>query len=206
MKYIIALFLLIQVFGIEFVFGQGERFSIGCILGVNFALLPYEKPTKNDEQHRPNNGLNTGLFCNAIISRHFNIKVEMLYSSNGSYIYPESFPKIDYGRIKIRNIEVPFHFDFYVNSFKLTTFLPDWSFEIGGAYTRMFNYYIEDKDENNVTEQIEYNYKDAFLFQIGTTIYFTEHFGGNLRFSKPLFPTNKNKLSLTSTIRLIYRL
>lgn len=205
MKYILAVFLLMQMSGIQYILGQADRFSIGSVLGLNFASLPYEQTINSDEQNKHNNGINTGVFCNAIINSQFNIKIEMLYSVNGSFIYPEFFPKIDYGKIKLRHIEVPFHLDFYINSFKLTNFLPDWSFEIGGAYTKLFNYYIEDVDENNVTEQIKYNYNDALLIQAGTTIYFAKHFGANLRYSLPLLPSKK-KVILSNSIRLIYRL
>lgn len=205
MKTILFLVLLLQVLIIENIGAQEETFTIGGIMGLNFAFLPYEHLNINGEDQRTYNGLNTGIFCNAFINKYFSIKTEILYSSNGSYIYPESFPKLRYGKSVLRHVEVPFHIDFYVNSFKSTSFLPDWSIEAGGAYVRMFNYYVEDIEENNVTQQIEYSYKRALLLQTGTTIFFSRHFGGNLRFSFPLYPF-KNELSLTTAIRLIYRI
>lgn len=176
-------------------YAQKNVFNAGAILGLNIASLP------NDENDYK--GLNTGIFSDADINKHYNLKVEILFSQNGEYILPKYYPNTDYGKIRLNHIEIPFHLDFYTDSYKMTKFLPDWALEIGGAYARLFNYYAEDKNRNNITDQVVYGYKDTFLFQFGTTVYFTEHIGGNLRFSKPM---KKTELDITSALRLIYRL
>jgi predicted DNA binding CopG/RHH family protein len=195
MKYIaipITFILLVNI--TESVFSQENLFGIGGLFGLNTASLTNET---NDFI-----GLNTGIFCNANVNDHYNLKMEILYSQNGEYILPKYYPNIDYGKIRLNHIEIPFHFDFYINSFKSTSFFPDWTLELGGAYTKLLSYYAEDKNRNEVTDQIVYDYSDAILIQIGTTGYISKHFGVNLRFSKPL----SKKLDITSALRLVYRL
>lgn len=174
---------------------QKEIFNVGAILGVNIASLPNEE---NDYT-----GLNTGIFCNANMNKHYNIKMEMLFSQNGEYILPKYYPNVDYRRIRLNHVELPFHFDFYVNSFKKTEFLPDWALELGFAYTRLFSYHAEDRLGYDITDQVIYDYQDTFLFQFGTTVYFSEHFAYNIRFSKPI---KNSVLEMTGALRLIYRL
>jgi len=176
-------------------FAQKEIFNLGAVVGINIASLP------NDECDYK--GLNTGIFCNADINKHYDLRMEILFSQNGEYILPKHYPEIEYRKIRLNHVELPFHFDFYVNSFNSTKFLPDWSLEIGFAYTRLFSYYAEDRIGYDITDQIIYDYIDTFLFQFGTTVFFTKHFGYNIRFSKPI----KNyMLDLTGALRLIYRL
>ncbi len=174
---------------------QNDLFNVGAILGLNIASLP------NDENDY--NGINTGIFCDANINKHFDVKIEMLYSQNGEYILPKYYPNIDYGKIRLSHIEIPLHFDFYINSYESTNFFPDWTLELGLAYARLFRYYAEDVDGNNITDQVVYDYYNTILLQWGTTLFFSKHIGGNLRFSKPL--SNKG-LDITGALRLIYRL
>jgi hypothetical protein len=189
---LILLFLLISN---RQTFAQKDLFNAGAILGLNIASLP------NDENSY--NGLNAGIFCNADINEHYDLKMEMLFSQNGEYILPKYYPNIDYGKIRLNHVELPFHFDFYVNSYKKTSFLPDWALEIGFAYAKLFSYYAEDNLGYDITDQVIYDYMDTFLFQFGTTVYFSEHFAYNIRFSKPI----KNSiLEMSGALRLIYRL
>ena len=176
-------------------FAQRELFNVGAIFGLNIASLP------NDENAY--NGLNTGIFCNADINKHYNLRMELLFSQNGEYILPKYYPNIDYGKIRLNHVELPFHLDFYVNSFKKTKFLPDWALEVGFAYARLFNYYAEDNMRYDITEQVIYDYFDTCLFQFGTTVYFSKHFAYNIRFSKPIV---NSVLDITGALRLIYRL
>ena len=203
-RYIILFLILFQIIVIKKTSAQKEVFGIGGIIGINFSLLSFEQPIGNEQSYN-NNGLVAGICCNADINRHYNVKMEILYSRNGAYINPESVENIQYGKIKLNYIEVPFHFDYYINSYKSTKFLPDWAIEMGGAYANLFSYHIEDIDKNDITKQTVYNYKSVFLFQLGSTVYFFDHFGGNIRFSIPFLPA-ENKPGLTTAIRLIYRL
>lgn len=200
----VGIILLIQFLVTEQVYGQKDLFQIGGIVGVNFALLPFEN-ISNGENTNHHNGLNAGIFCNTDINEHFNLKMEILYSGNGEYILPDSYPRIDYGKIKLKHIEIPFHFDFYVNSFDVFDFLPDLAIEIGGAYARLFRYYTEDLEGNDVSDQIVYIGKDTFLMQIGTTIYFTKRFGGNIRYSMPWYHRG-SELGPTTTVRIVLKI
>lgn len=200
----VGIILLLQLIGNEQVYGQRDLFSIGGIVGVNFSLLPFEE-ISNDEKTNNHNGLNAGIYCNADINEHFNLKIEILYSGNGDYLLPETFPRIEYAKINLNHVEIPFHFDFYVNSFEVFDFLPDMAIEFGGAYARLFRYYAEDIEGNDVSDQILYHGKDTFLMQIGTTIYFAKRFGGNIRFSMPI-NHRRSELGLTTTLRIAYNI
>jgi len=177
------------------VIAQKEMFNAGAIVGINMASLP------NDEYGYT--GINTGIFCNANVNKHYNLKMELLFSQNGEYIMPRYYPDIEFGKIRLNHFEIPFHFDFYVNSYKKTVFLPDWALEVGFAYARLFSYYAEDMNRYNIADQVLYDYTGTVLFQFGTTVYFTDHFAYNLRFSKPL---KNSMLDLTGSLRLVYRL
>lgn len=187
------LFLTIACFLSFHLSAQTRRFNAGLIAGLNFSELEGNEITDYF-------GLNAGLLGTARLSDHHQLGMELLFSQNGEYVLPEYYPRISYGKVKLNHIEIPVHFDWLVRSFKRGNFY-DWNLNIGLAYTRLLSYAAENVDQMDVTDQIRYGKKEAFLIQAGTTYHFTNKIGLNL---KATLPIRKEGLSWTLAARIIY--
>lgn len=184
--------LVLQLAGLS-TYGQDRIFNAGIILGLNFAELEGDGVTDYF-------GLNTGLIATARLSGKWQVGVEFLFSQNGEYILPEFYPPVRYGNIWLNHLEVPVHIDYLID------FLPgndrqDLNINLGIAYTRLFGYRAEDALGNEVSDQIVYDGKEAFLLQPGMIYYFTDRLGLNL---KATLPTSEARLDWTLAARMIY--
>jgi hypothetical protein len=174
---------------------QPPRFNAGIIAGLNFAELEGNEITDYF-------GFNAGLLGTARLSDRHQVGMELLFSQNGEYVLPEYYPRITYGQVRLNHIELPVHIDWLIRSFKRGNFY-DWNLNIGLAYTRLLSYAAENVDQMDVTDQIRYGKKEAFLIQAGTTYHFTNKIGLNL---KATLPIRKEGLSWTLAARIIYML
>lgn len=130
-------------------------------------------------------GLNVGILGTARLSKHTQAGLEFLFSQNGEYILPEFYPELEYGTIWLNHIEIPFHLDWLIGVFEKDQFY-DWNLNIGVAYTKLIGYRVEDLNKVDVTDQIIYKNKEAYLLQAGTTYHFTKNIGLNLKASLPI--------------------
>ncbi|MBL0236241.1 MAG: outer membrane beta-barrel protein [Saprospiraceae bacterium] len=174
-------------------FAQSSRFKTGVVAGLNFSELEGDEITDYL-------GLNAGLIGTARLSKHTQLGMEILFSQNGEYILPESYPALQYGQIWLNHIEVPIHFDWLIGVFQRNKFY-DWNLNIGIAYTRLLNYNIENNDKVNVNDLISYENKQAILLQAGTIYNFTKNIGLNLKASLPI---RIEGLNWTLAARLVY--
>ncbi|MBL7791392.1 MAG: outer membrane beta-barrel protein [Saprospiraceae bacterium] len=190
----INLFILI-VFLLQFVSlkSQNSRFNAGIVAGLNFSELEGNSITDYF-------GLNAGLIGTARIAKHAQIGIEFLFSQNGEYVLPSFYPKLQYGQIWLNHIEIPVHFDWLIGVFKKDKFY-DLNLNLGIAYTRLIGYTANDNEGLEITDQIIYNYREAYLIQAGTTYNFTPKIALNLKASLPI---RKEELSWTLGARLIY--
>lgn len=190
------LFLISSIFIILYTcdcFAQSSRFKTGVVAGLNFSELEGDEITDYL-------GLNAGLIGTARLSKQTQIGMEILFSQNGEYILPKSYPGLQYGQIWLNHIEVPIHFDWLIGVFQRDKFY-DWNLNIGVAYTRLLSYQIETSDKIKINDQIVYENKDALLLQFGTNYNFTKHIGLNL---KATLPIRIEDLSWTLAARIVY--
>lgn len=172
---------------------QNSRFGAGIVAGLNFAELEGNGITDYF-------GLNAGLIGTARISRHAQVGMEILFSQNGEYILPESYPYVQYGQVQLNHLEIPLHIDWLIGVFKREDFY-DWNLNLGVAYTRLFSHQAEDINNQDVSNQIVYGKRDAFLLQAGTTYHFTKRLGLNLKTSLPI---RVEGLNWTLAARMVY--
>ena len=174
---------------------QQARFKAGVVAGLNFSELTGK--TSTDYY-----GLNVGILGTARLSKHTQAGLEFLFSQNGEYILPEFYPELEYGTIWLNHIEIPFHLDWLIGVFEKDQFY-DWNLNIGVAYTKLIGYRVEDLNKVDVTDQIIYKNKEAYLLQAGTTYHFTKNIGLNLKASLPI---RIDGLNWTLAGRLVYLL
>lgn len=175
------------------IFCQNKTFNVGLIAGLNFSELEGEEITDYF-------GVNTGVLSTMKLSKNFQLGLELLYSQNGEYILPKYHPQINYGKIRLNHIEIPIHLDWLVRIFKKDNF-HNVNFNLGVAYTRLLNYYAEDSQNREVTEDIIYDKKDALLAQAGLVYSFTKNIGLNLKATLPIRVTG---VGWTLAARIIY--
>lgn len=172
---------------------QHTRFNAAVVAGLNFAELEGEKVTDYF-------GLNAGLLGTARLSKHSQIGVELLFSQNGEYILPESYPQLEYGQVWLNHIEIPVHIDWLIGVFQRDKFY-DWNLNLGVAYTRLIGHKAKDINDLDVSRQIVYGNKEAYLLQAGTHYQFTRRVGLNLKASLPM---RVDGLSWTLAARMMY--
>lgn len=172
---------------------QSSPFNAGVVAGLNFSELEGNDFTSYY-------GLNAGLIGTVRIAKHSQIGMELLFSQNGEYILPEYYPPIKYGQVWLNHIEIPVHIDWLIGVFQREKFY-DWNLNIGVAYTRLIGFSVKDIDGAEVTNEIIYKDKDAYLLQAGTTYHFTKKVALNLKASLPI---RIDGLSWTLSARMIY--
>lgn len=175
------------------IMAQDKRFNAGVVAGLNFSELEGNSVTDYF-------GLNAGLIGTAKFSKHSQVGIELLFSQNGEYVLPTYYPALEYGRIRLNHIEIPVHFDWLIGLFQRKKFC-DWNLNLGVAYTRLLGYKAYDVFKEDVTNQIVYGKKDAFLLQAGTTYQFTQKIGLNF---KACLPVRATGLGWTLQARLVY--
>jgi len=171
-----------------------NRFEGSVVAGMNYSEL--EGSSIIDYF-----GPNVGLIGTANLSNRLQLSMELLFSQNGEYILPVSYPRIDYGKIRLNHVEVPLRFNWLVNKNKESAYY-NLSVNMGIAYTYLINHYAEDFENNDVTNQIIYDKRNNFLFQPGVDYYFNENWGFNFKLTIPFTA----ELDATWTLRMVYRI
>lgn len=189
----LLLFFIFTVFVSSKTFAQDQRFDVGLIAGFNFSELEGNSITDYV-------GLNMGIVGRAKIGQISRIGIEFLFSQNGEYILPEFYPLVDYGKVRLNHLEIPIYMDWEINIQKKEK-SHDLNINIGLAYTRLLSHSAEDVNKKNITDQIIYDDRDAFIGQAGFIYRFTQNLGLNLKASLPI---RKVGLSWTLAARLIY--
>ena len=88
---------------------QEQRFSLDLVAGLNFSELEGNSITDYF-------GINAGLIGSARLKKKTQLSLELLYSQNGEYILPTSFPTIEYGTIRLNYLEIPLHIDWFLSN------------------------------------------------------------------------------------------
>lgn len=174
---------------------ETNRFEVGLILGLNFAELEGRDLTEYI-------GLNAGVFGKANLSASTKIGVELLFSRNGEYVLPQFYPRINYGKIRLDHLEIPIYVDWAFRIAKQHA-SKRLNLQLGLAYARLLRYYAEDINTVEVTDQIIYGSRDAYLLQTGILYHFTPNLGFNLKGSLPIRESN---LDLSIAARIVYRI
>jgi hypothetical protein len=126
--------------------------------------------------------------------------MELLFSQNGEYVLPSFYPQTQYGQVWLNHIEIPVHIDWLIGVFQRKKFY-DWNLNIGVAYTRLIGFSAKNSEGLDITNQIVYKNKEAYLLQAGTTYNFTPKIGLNLKASLPI---RIDGLNWTLGARMIY--
>ena len=142
-------------------YAQKEGFNVGVIAGLNFSALEGEELTDYI-------GLNLGLIGTRKFSKKYQVAIEFLFSQNGEYIIPQSYPNIEYGQIRLNHLEIPFHFDCLFTTFKRDR-IQNININLGIAYTRLISHSAKDINQIDIADQILFDKKEAFHLQTGLT-------------------------------------
>ena len=172
---------------------QTPRFSAGVIGGLNFAELEGNDLTDYF-------GLNVGLLGAMRLSKKTQLGLEFLFSQNGEYILPSYYPNIQYGKIQLNHLEIPVYLDWLLSGVR-----NDKSYSlhlnVGLAYSRLMSYKVESIEKIDVSEQIIYSNKEAYLMQVGTTYTLSKKIGLNL---KATLPIRREALDWTLAARVVF--
>lgn len=159
-------------------FSDAQRFNAGFKAGLNFSELEGDEITDYY-------GLNIGAVGKMLLSKHWQIGTELLFSQNGEYLLPKFHPVVPYGKIRLNHIEIPIYSEWLIGVFEKEKFL-DWRIQAGVAYTKLMSYKTETSAGTEISEQIEWGNKNAWMLQFGTSYFFTKHFGVNFKVTQPL--------------------
>jgi len=148
-----------------------QRFEAGLIAGFNMSQLDGD-----DLIGFHKIGINTGGRVSARLSKRLRLNMEMLFSQQGSSYATTDNPSAPIDKIKLNFVEAPVFLSY-----------EEWRFHAytGASYGRLFDYYVEEITGADVTDITEYT-PDIFTFFIGTTFYFNEKWGLDIRWSKYL--------------------
>jgi len=187
------LFFLLVILGSFQAFAQTSRFKAGFVGGLNFAELEGNDLTDYF-------GLNVGLLGAMRLGNKTQLGVEFLFSQNGEYILPTYYPNIQYGPIQLNHLEIPVYFDWLLSGVR-----NDKSYSLhlnlGLAYARLMGYKVQSIEKEDISDQIIYTNKEAYLVQAGTTYNLGKKIGLNL---KATLPIRKEGLDWTLAARVVY--
>ena len=172
---------------------QPPRFGAGLIAGLNFSELEGDGITDYF-------GLNAGVLGTYGLSKHWQFGLELLFSQNGEYILPIFYPPVRYGDVWLNHLEIPVHIDFKMRVFKKEKYA-DLLLSLGAAYAKLLSYKVEDVNGLDISSLIYYGNETSYNLQAGTTYFFTEKMGLNLKASLPM---QTDGLSWTLAARLVY--
>ena len=171
---------------------QNQRFSAGVIAGLNFSELEGNDITAYS-------GINAGVVAMAKISKNTQLGIELLFSQNGEYILPEFYPSIEYGRIRLKHLEIPLYLNRQIRSSKDKGYI-DWQLHFGVAFIKLLDHYLENNQGIDITKEVVYDKKEAVVLQAGVHYFFTKQVGINLKASFPL----TIDLDWTIAARIVY--
>lgn len=186
--------ILIFSFALNQGIAQEGRFQVSLLAGLNFSEL-------EGEGIGDYFGLNAGLKSDFKFAEKWRFGAELLYSENAEYILPDFYPQnIDYGKISLKHLEIPFHVDLLLDIFKKNDYV-DWQLEFGFTYAKLLDYRAENSFGEPLEDQIIYGKNSGWQHQFGMTYFFSSNFGLNSRIS---FPIGVTGLTPTLSARLVY--
>lgn len=188
-----VLFFLLVMLGSFQAFAQTARFKAGFVGGLNFAELEGNDLTDYF-------GLNVGLLGSMRLGNKTQLGVEFLFSQNGEYILPTYYPNIQYGPIQLNHLEIPVYLDWLLTGVRNNKSY-SLHLNVGVAYARLMSYKVQSIEKIDISEQIIYTNKEAYLVQAGTTYNLGKKIGLNLKASLPI---RKEGLDWTLAARVVY--
>ncbi|MFK7935793.1 MAG: outer membrane beta-barrel protein [Saprospiraceae bacterium] len=146
-----------------------RRFKGGVILGVNLSqidgdlLAGYNKP-----------GFNTGLAVSAILTKRWEIGIELLYSQKGASRTLTDQLASAFDKIRLNYVEAPVLVHFY-----------DWKFRVstGLSYARLLNFTIIDSLGEDVSDRQDFR-SGNFTFIIGADYFIRDNWSIGARWSR----------------------
>ena len=176
-------------------FFHKKRFNAGFIAGINLSEL------NGNDGVGSYYGINLGVIGIADLNNKMHFSLELLWSQNGEYIIPEFFPAIDYSKIKLNFIEIPFQFNYQLRQNEGNSNRFGW-LRAGLAYAHLLDHKVY-KENVDVSNQIIFGKKNAILVNFGGTFFLNQHWGVDVRMS---FPTQVNDMVPNFSFRGIYLL
>jgi opacity protein-like surface antigen len=187
-----VLFFLLVMLGSFHAFAQTSRFKAGFVGGLNFAELEGSDLTDYF-------GLNVGLLGAMRLGNKTQLGIEFLFSQNGEYILPSYYPNIQYGAIQLNHLEIPVYFDWLLSGVRNNKSY-SLHLNVGVAYARLMSYKVQSIEKIDISDQIIYTNKEAYLVQAGTTYNLSKKIGLNL---KATLPIRKEGLDWTLAARVV---
>jgi len=175
-------------------FFHQKRFNAGFLLGLNASELA-------GDGFGSYVGTNVGVFGIADLNNKMHLSMELLWSQNGEYITPEFFPEVDYSKIKLNFIEIPFQFNYQLQQKGIESNRFGW-LRVGIAFVHLLDYYAF-RENIEVTDQIIFGKKNALLVNFGGAFFLNQHWGIDVRMS---IPTQTDDLIPTFSFRGIFLL
>lgn len=189
---IISCILLSSIFFITFV-AEAQRFNLGIIAGINLSELEGEDISSNF-------GLNTGLKIKTSLTESWSISTELLYSQAGEYVLPIYYPPLNYRKIRLNYLEIPFSIN---KGFYPKSNFNQKQFSLGISYVQLVDTKAIDASGIDVTQQIIWNKKNNIIGHLGISHFFSKKTTINFRAA---LGKNGNAWSWTLAFRGIYYL
>ena len=175
-------------------FFKQKRFNAGFIFGVNSSGLV-------DEGLDSYQGWNVGGFGIADLGKDFHLSMELLFSQNGNYLSPKTYPNVEYSKIQINFVEIPLQINYQLLQNNGKSDRTGW-LRTGVAYAHLLNFTAK-TDTEDVSSQIIWKDKNAILVNFGGTFFLNKNWGIDVRMS---FPIQGEELMPTLTFRGVYLL
>lgn len=175
-------------------FFHKKRFNAGLVVGLNSSELA----GKGLDSFF---GWNAGVLGITSITKHSHFSLELLFSQNGEYLTPEAYPNLEFSKIRLNFIEVPFQYNFQLQQSEDINDRKGW-LRAGLAFVHLLDYEVR-VGEENVSEQIIWGKENAWLVNFGGTFFLNQHWGIDVRMSLPI---DADDLIPTFAFRGIYLL
>lgn len=109
-------------------------------------------------------------------------------------------PNIQYCPIQLNHLEIPVYFDWLLSGVRNNKSY-SLHLNLGVAYARLMSYKVQSSEKKDISDQIIYTNKEAYLVQAGTTYNLGKKIGLNF---KAILPIRKEGLDWTLAARMVY--
>ncbi len=157
---------------------NAQRFEGYLALGSN--ITEANLTQSGNRQVGTRIGFNVGPGVSALLSRRWEVNLEMLYSQNANYVKIVEPPPIALNRLRLHFIGAPLTigYRFNIEKDRKENFYKR-RISAGIAYARLFGHAVLGIDGSDMTDAIRFNQENAFLFTIAATSFFRKSLAVN---------------------------
>ncbi len=175
---------------------QAQRFEAGLVAGLNLSQIDGDRLAGFNKP-----GFVGGVKVATILSERWQVRLEMLFSQQGSSRTRQDDPFSAYDKIRLNFVEVPVLLQF-----------KEWKFHIGGgvSYARLIDFQVIDALGGDVTNTQDFN-ENTFSLVFNGIYYFRENMGFEVRWFRSLndlqqLPGASSLIGRSLSMKLVYLL